>query len=315
MRFDRAVPTFLAGVVCCAVVLAAPKGLAAPPALDQVLRRMHATVVEHEDDLAGLVSEEVYEQRVLDPGGTTLERRVLRSHYLVFQLPPTESWFACRDVFEVDGSPVPDHRDRLQHVLSLDGTAVDLAYRIYEESARYNIGRVVRTFNLPTFALAFFRPMYRQHLLFAKQGEEDIGGVRTWVIAFRERATPVFVGTPSGKGLAVRGRVWVVAEDGRIVRTEVIVGGERGIREQARVTTSFRLEPLLHIWVPDVMEERYEVPGRDSTSSAVVGHAVYSNARQLALKGRIRLQQLPASPAPQDPDQPRPHETAGAAPP
>jgi hypothetical protein len=171
---------------------------------------------------------------------------------------------------------------------------VDLAYKLYEESARYNIGNVVRTFNLPTFALAFFRPAYRHHLLFTRVGEEEVGGIHTWVIRFEEQPPAVFLATPTGKGLRVRGRVWVIPQDGRIVRTEVIVGGDRRMHDEARVTTTFRHDASLQLWVPDTMDERYEVSRRHGRST-VIGHAAYSKVIRLDFKGRLRPQQLPSS--------------------
>ena len=255
--------------------------------LEEVLRRMHSTVVEYEDDLAALVLEEEYEQRVESHDGTLEQRQVLRSHYLVFQLPPEEAWFACREVFEVNGQRVPGSRDRLRQLLTIDAPAIDLAYKIYDESARYNLGGVVRTFNLPTFALALFRPAHRQSLQFAKAGEDAIHDVPAWVIAFEERGKPQFISTPDGQGLRVRGRIWVSPADGRILRTELVVGGDRDMREEGRVTVTFRFDPEVNLWVPEVMEERYEgVRGRDNPS-VILGRAVYSQPRRVPTKGRL----------------------------
>jgi hypothetical protein len=293
--FEFARTCVLCVLIGGAVVPAVEHRAAAQTAtLDDLLRRMHGAVVEHEDELAGIASVEDYEQRVVDRHGAVQQRQVLRSNVLVFQLPPEESWFACRDVFEVNGEPVAGHGERLQHALSLDAPAIELAYKIYEESARYNIGSVVRTFNVPTFALAIFRPANRRHLRFRKIGEETAQDVSTWVIAFEERGEARFVATPAGKGLRVHGRVWVSPADGRIVRTELAVGGDRRVREQALVTVTFRLDPTVGIWVPDVMEERYEGPRGRGGESITLGRAVYSQPRRLEVKGRLRVQPLPA---------------------
>ena len=293
VRSDRrwdVVLLVLATVLVTPVTAAARDGAVT---LEEVLRRMHSTVVEYEDDLAALVLEEEYEQRVETRDGTLEQRQVLRSHYLVFQLPPEEDWFACREVFEVNGEPVPGSRDRLRQLLALDAPAIDLAYKIYDESARYNLGGVVRTFNLPTFALALFRPAYRKSLQFAKLGEDTVHDVPAWAIAFEERGKPQFISTPEGKGLRVQGRVWVSPADGRILKTELVVGGERSMREEARVTVTFRFDPAVNLWVPEVMEERYErVRGRGKTS-VILGRAVYSQPRRLPTRGRLSLEDPP----------------------
>lgn len=300
MRVSRErVARRVAGLSALAAALVLPAVGPAAPAraqaitLDEVLRRMHTAIVEYEDDLAALVLEEEYEQRVEGRDGTLAERQVLRSHYLVFQLPPEEEWFACREVFEVNGEPVPGARNRLHDLLTIDAPAIDLAYKIYDESARYNLGGVVRTFNLPTFALALFRPAHRHHLQFAKLGEEPVHDVPAWVISYQERDKPRFIATPDGKGLRVHGRVWVSPADGRVLRTELVVGGERAVREEGRVTVTFRFDPEVNLWVPDVMEERYEHLRGRGTSNVIVGRAVYSQPRRLPVKGRLPLEEPP----------------------
>ena len=80
-----------------------------------------------------------------------------------------------RDVFEVNGRPVRDRDLRLQ-ALFLDEVrlAVDQALEISQESARYNIGQVKRTVNLPTIALSFLHPLNQHRFAFEKIGELSI---------------------------------------------------------------------------------------------------------------------------------------------
>ena len=47
----------------------------------EVMRRVHGSVVEYEDDLSTLVAEEHYEQQVLDENGDVEQRRILASDY------------------------------------------------------------------------------------------------------------------------------------------------------------------------------------------------------------------------------------------
>jgi hypothetical protein len=270
-------------------VLAFTSALAAAQADDlrEVLLRMHAYVTEYEDTLAAFKAEEEYQQEVVGLDGVVRQRRVLRSDYLVFQLPPDERWFAFRDVFDVDGVAVRDPGERLNGLVDEDEAAVDAALRLHEESARYNIGRVVRTLNLPTFALAFFRPANRRHFQFEKAGEEDLPRGHAWVIAYSEIGRPQFVATPSGKDLPVSGRVWVDPESGRILKTELNIGAAGRQRQRGRIVVSYRPEETLSLWVPDTMEELYD-DERPSVSSEIVrGRAVYSQVRPVPVKGRL----------------------------
>ncbi len=73
--------------------------------LTDVMRRAHQYVVLYEDhELSTVVAREQYQQQWLDARGNTKTERTLTSDYLLFQLPPSEDWFALRDVHDVDGS-------------------------------------------------------------------------------------------------------------------------------------------------------------------------------------------------------------------
>ena len=64
-------------------------------------------------------------------------------------------WLGFRDVAEVDGKPTGE-RDRLHAVFAASIPDLEAAHRINQENARYNLGPVTRTFNVPTSTLFFF---------------------------------------------------------------------------------------------------------------------------------------------------------------
>jgi hypothetical protein len=251
--------------------------------LADVMRKVHGFVVEYEDyDLSTIVAKEHYEQVVLDDSGGGEQRRVLTSDYWVFQLPPEESWFAIRDVYEVDGQPVRERRDRLQQTFRLEPSedAFERAMEIAKESARFNIGDVVRTMNVPTFALAFLRPSNRERMHFVKLGEESLDGISTWVIGYREidDGGPTFITTPDGDNLLTRGRFWVDPVVGRVVQSELITGDGR-VSRTVRITVRYRPDSARGLWLPAEMNEVYESTDTGRWLPIITGTATYSNYR------------------------------------
>ncbi len=269
--------------------------------LKDVLLRAHAYVVEYEDHLlSGVLAEERYEQRISDEDDVALSTQTLVSEYLIFQLPPDESWFAFRNVLEVDGVPVPDGRMRFQELLSQPSSdVVEQAMKIGEENARYNIGEVYRTINLPTFALAFLRPINRKRVSFEKAGEETIEGTLTWVIHYEDLRKPAFIATPGGSELNTSGRFWIDPSTGCVIRSELITGGllpvsirhwgprTRGALPNARITVTYRPDQTLGFWVPAEMEEKYD-EGAKRQGHSITGKAKYSNFRTVDLRRRGR---------------------------
>jgi hypothetical protein len=251
------------------------------PITGDALRRARAYVVQYEDHQLSTVSaDEQYDQQLLDAQGEIKTKRSLRAEYLLVQLPPDEDWFALRDVYQVDGEWIRDRSSRLEKLF--EGPAADVTDRamtISKESARFNLGDVYRTINVPTFPLRFLRPASRARFEFEIGGEETIGGIATRVITYRETKKPTFVATPEGRDVPASGRFWVSPDTGCIVRSEMIVGGTRDVPQRAAVTVTYRLEPSLGFWVPVEMQERYDNTKR-RTADVITGQATYSSFRR-----------------------------------
>ncbi len=275
-----------------AVLAAFPTALASvlagqSPTVTDVMQRAHAYIVEYQDDLSGIVAEERWQQRIVLPDGSTESERVLRSDYLVYQLLPEEEWFGFRDVFEVDGTAVGDREARFRDLFTRGPTSVaEQAAKMAAESARYNLGDVYRTINRPTLVLAFLRPAYRSRFDFAKVGEETINGTPTWVISYKELKEPTFIRTQDGKSLKSHGRFWIDPATGRLVRSELVTGATRAVRQRATIVVTYGPEPGLGFWVPLEMSEVYDTP-RKRSANRITGLATYSNFRPSRLKAGL----------------------------
>jgi len=154
-----------------------------------------AYVGDYEQQLSVVVGEEDYTQRVFDRNLVGREvprtRRRLRSEFAILRLPTDEKrWIGVRDVLEVDGRRIPDRAGRLTALLKLPFGAAEVQWRaLEEESARFNIGNVVRTLNVPTFVLLFLRCDNLRRLEFDAR-QPDGGEV---VVDYREMQRPTFI--------------------------------------------------------------------------------------------------------------------------
>lgn len=250
------------------------------PAVDAVLARVTQYVNDYGPVLSSIVSEERYVQDVqkaLD-GASTQEtvleqrRRVLASDFLTVRVDGIDGWLPFRDVFEVNGRAVRDRQDRLSRLFIDKPSAEQLRERgnaIIAESARYNVGSIRRTLNVPTLPLWFLEPGGVERFAFRKSDEVPLDGRKLWVLQFTEVATPTFVKTPEGGFLLAWGSVWVDPLNGTVHKTELHVS-------MATVTVTYGQWPgLPGVYLPLKMEERYPRKGE-----VITGEATYSKFRQ-----------------------------------
>ena len=261
-----------------------------PGELAEVLGRVGAYVTEYERALGVVISEECYEQTVDVVDGVTpsirqgpAKRRLLSEFLMVRLAAAPELWSGVRDVLEVDGKTVREREGRLERLLT--GPAEDRAQRWRElsnESARFNIGPVVRNLNVPTFALVFLRPTAQPRSTFEKAGEEGTRGVRAWRIRFVEQRTPSIVrDTLHQQDLPMHGDVWVDPVSGRVLRS-VLQTGSRPSGRGARIEVRYAPDARLGIWVPVEMRERYE-----SRAATVTGTATYRKFRRFETEVKL----------------------------
>ena len=270
------------------------------PALNAVLARVSQYVVDYGNAVYSIVAEETYRQDVrggppnapeaiggaAQTASASARTRLLTSDYLLVKIPGLDGWLPFRDVFAVDGQPVRDRQDRLVKLFleASPAAALDNMRLIFQESARYNIGNIERNINVPTLMLWFLEPGSQHRFLFSKSGEETLGGTRAWAIDYQEIGRPTFIKTPAKADVPASGRVWVEPVSGRILRTMMKVS-------MATITVTYGpRDELPGLWVPVMMEERYEYG-----SKTVTGLATYSKFRrfQVSTKEQIKILKRP----------------------
>ena len=182
-----------------------------------------------------------------------------------------------RDVAAVDGRPVKDRDTRAMQLFTSGGAPSTATLRkITEEGARYNLGNVRRTVNIPTMALLVLHPKHIARFDFELAGHERIDGVDTTLVRFSEKRTPTFIHTGRGDDVFSNGRLWVAA-DGSVRQSAFLVEErESGIR--VRVEVTYRDVPSLGLLLPAEMRETYtNVPGDRLRS--IESRATYQNFR------------------------------------
>ena len=270
---------------------------AEPPDLRTVMARAGAYVAKYQQDFSLLLADERYLQEVRSAekratgdakqasgaAGTTTERRVLVSEFALVRVQDADRalWLAFRDVVEVNGRAVRDREERLQRLFRAPpADALAQAQAIAFASARYNLGDVVRTVNVPTLALEFLEAAAQTRSRFGRKTEETFEGAHAWVVSFEERTRPARIRTLQGQDVKTKGLVWIDPGTGRILKTELDPRLQRGLT--ARITTTFAPDERLGLWVPARMAEVYE-----TQSGTITGEATYTNFRRFETEVRF----------------------------
>ena len=276
-----------------------PPQATSQPSLDQLLDRVAQYVTRFQDDFAIVISDEQYQQKavVQTESGQIRSRaqRRIRSETVFAWLLEQQSWLTARKVLSVDGTPVPDSKERLDAVLGETGSARSARLqRLRDEGARFNIGRIYRNFNDPTFVLQFLTPAFQSRFAFTMLGVEKA----SWKIAFSERTAPTVVQTPTSKNLLSSGIVWIGRADATVVRTELLVK-DPSAHTTADISVDYRFDPRLGIGVPVRMAELYTQSAISNIAPAgsparlittwerIECDARYSNYRRFETSGRV----------------------------
>jgi hypothetical protein len=272
-----------------ALVLARVDVPAQEPSLDAVLARIGAYVTDYQERLAGVVAEETYHQQVMRPSRgnrTTRDFRELKSDVLLVKTGTDDRWLQFRDVFEVDRKPIRDRDERL-YQLFVSGAKPDAraqAETIQNESARYNIGPVWRTINIPILALLFFETGNQELAEFTRARTTDFrryaalaAPTDVWLIEFKETTDNTMVRGADQRPIPSRGRAWVDSVTGRILRTEHVC---QDTAVRAVIDVTYAAQAGLDVLVPAEMRESYIV-GRAETR--IDGRASYGKFRQFTV--------------------------------
>jgi hypothetical protein len=259
------------------------------PSLDDLLHAAGEYLAQYERDISVVVSEEDYLQVARGTTGSPSSRH-LRSDFLVLNV--LDDWISYRDVFEVDGRPVRDRKERLAALFMKPNTdALAQAAQIAAESSRFNLSQSVvvgRTINVPMTALKFLRTDNQRRSTFRVAGRDNLGGLECTVIRFSEQDLPRLLFTDNESGAT--GTFWIEAASGRVRRSELVLetartvprGRSFGAREEtvavrATIRVDYAEQPRLRLSLPVSMSEHYEVTPRNVS---IDGRATYSNFRQ-----------------------------------
>jgi hypothetical protein len=261
----------------------------AEPTLDAVLVKAAAYVTSYQNRLAGIVAEEVYRQQVMVTqrrgNPQTRQYRQLRSDLLLVKGANEGSWLQFRDVFEVDRKPIRDRDERLYKLFVGASTdAAKQAEAIQLESARYNIGPIMRTINMPILALVFFDRANQPRFEFKKGKPGNVkrfAGMaderNVWMIEYTETLKGTVVRGANDRDIPSHGRVWLDSTTGRFLRTELI-SEDTDVR--ALIEVIYRAEAGLDLLVPAEMREMYELR---RTQARIDGRAEYTRFRQFTV--------------------------------
>lgn len=283
----RSLPIAIVLVAAAAVV--APLS-AQPPgseAFEEVLDHVAGYVSAYQRDFVGVVAEETYRQQVNDRAGTDVrgfpidrptERRSLKSDVLLVRAPAGDRWMQFRDVFELDGKPVRDRAERLTKLfLEPSASAQQQVKDISAASARYNIGTVNRTINLPVLALAVFEPQNRPWFVFSGGRRKATPQGGEWEIEFREERGATLIRTTDDQPMPARGRFVVDGASGRVLSSELVA---RDDSLQAKIDVTYAHEPSVGMHVPREMREKYVT----SSGSVIEGRATYAKFRRYQVR-------------------------------
>jgi hypothetical protein len=256
--------------------------------LETVLDRAARYVQEYQKGLAAIVSEEHYRQQVMTTsrgGRVSRQYRELKSDVLLVKPGDADGWVQFRDVFEVDRKPVRDRDQRLYRLfVEARGDRDERARTIQSESARYNIGPVLRTINIPIMGMLFFTVESQRISEYKRASSGNVKALSAlappadiWVIEFKETGAGTIVRGEGGRDLPSHGRAWIDSRTGRILRTE-----QNSIDTfvRADVDVTYRKEPAIEVLVPAEMRETYFLVQRNTTIS---GRATYSKFRQFTV--------------------------------
>jgi hypothetical protein len=268
-------------LLAAAALAAAGVSLAAAnkPTSNALLDVAAAYVASFVQRFANVVSEEIYVQKWSTDGGVLLSQRQLRSDLLLTRPTTASPYYAFREVMEVDGKTISESESRLVRLFAKPSpNAVQEAEAITLESARYNLGNLQRTVNQPFFGLVLLQASYQKRFTYVVDKVERDLGEDVWIMQFKESQRPTFVRGSAGKDLPVRGRFWIAAGSGQVLRTELLMEDNQ---QKCEITTTFRMNDRFQVAVPVEMKEQYSLKGNRGRIQAT---ATYQNFRQFEIE-------------------------------
>jgi hypothetical protein len=225
--------------------------------LDAVVSAAAAYVKDYQRALTTVLADEDYQQQVVTQ--TPLDRsmprtRRLRSEVFFMFAPASGDWMAMRDVVSIDGKSLAERPNLREALRTLPPIEVARTFKSY--NSRFNLGKAARNFNEPTLSLLLLDDRYRANVKFTRKSVERRAD-GTWVtMGFSETLGPqTLVRDLSLQPVVSKGEFVVDAATGRVRRAHMVTTfGEM----TAQLTTTYRPDERLAMWVPATFEERYQ---------------------------------------------------------
>lgn len=288
-RRRQALAAATSAAVLAAVLSAGTGRAAAPqetPGTGALVALATDYVRHYQQQLTAIVADETYRQeiRAQTPRDRGMPTKRLMEGEIFFWFSPGSDWMAIRDVMVMDGRP-PHDRPDLREALRL-GDTPQVAAAFKAHNARYNLGRLTRNFNEPTLALLVLDDRHRERFDFTTTRVARRNGETLVTLAFEERGRNTLIRRTDGAPILSRGELTVDAASGRVTRT-LLTATIDSLR--LTLSTTYRHDPRLDMWVPDRFGERY-VDGspRDARHEDIECQATYANFRRFEVLTRVR---------------------------
>lgn len=240
--------------VTLVVFLAAGSATAVPaqpaPKAEDLVARATTYVHEFVRRFSNVVAEERYEQEITVPR----RKRVLTGDFLLVRFADDDMWEGFRDVTAVDGKPVRDREERILRLfVEPNQNRVARARELATASSRHNL-LDIGSLNNPLLAMAFLQDQYYRRFRYTVSGLDRKLGPDVRTVRFVEFQSPTLLKGPGAGDLFARGLLWIEEGTGRIVKTELQIGGSRF---PVRIVTTYTFDEELGINVPATMEDWY----------------------------------------------------------
>ncbi len=243
----------VASVISAAFIRAAPaEPQPADRSLDAVLGKAAEYLRDYREQLTYVMATERSKQTLVGGFGGRTEETLASDVYFVY-IPADKVWMAVRDVEIVDGKVIKD-RDNVRELLN--SGHVGAARALKDRNARYNLGTILRNFNEPTLSLLVLDDQHRNRFTFQRQGARG----SSVTVSFVENAQPTLIIDTGGKPSFSRGDFTIDGSTGRVERANLRVRLSGGI--DASLTTTYRADSKLKMWVPATFSEEYILGGR-----------------------------------------------------
>jgi hypothetical protein len=158
-------------------------------------------------------------------------------------------------------------------------TDAEMARRVGLESARYSLSPGgLRTVDDPILALLFLQPRLHARFRFTRGAHDRNAGADVWIVNYQEQARHTIVRGMGGDSPS-RGRLWIDAGTGHVLKSDLQVGS-------SRVETTFAWDEAIGVAVPVEMRDAYTIGRTDFRATAT-----YSRFRRFDVSTSEKVQE------------------------